>query len=87
RGFLRALVVAGPLALLAMEAGWVVTEVGRQPWIVQGVMRTAEAATESPGTGWLLAATLAAYAAIGGGTLLALRRLGRLPIPPDPREP
>ncbi len=87
RAFLRALLVAGPLAVLAMEAGWVVTEVGRQPWIVQGVMRTAEAATDAPGTGWVLAATLAAYAAIGAGTLLALRRLARQPIPPDPRDP
>jgi cytochrome d ubiquinol oxidase subunit I len=34
---------------VAIEAGWVVTEVGRQPWIIQGVMRTAEAVTPMPG--------------------------------------
>ncbi len=42
---LRALVAAGPLGFLAIEAGWVVTELGRQPWIIYGVMRTKEAIT------------------------------------------
>jgi cytochrome d ubiquinol oxidase subunit I len=42
---LRALVAAGPLGFLAIEAGWVVTELGRQPWIIYGVMRTKEAVT------------------------------------------
>jgi len=49
RPFLRALVLASPLGLLAIEAGWTVTEVGRQPWIVQGVLRTADAVTPMPG--------------------------------------
>src|SRR5207253_10782933 len=40
---LRALVAAGPLGFPAIEAGWVVTELGRQPWIIYGVMRTKEA--------------------------------------------
>ncbi len=43
--FLRAVVAAGPLGFVAIEAGWVVTEVGRQPWIIYGVMRTADAVT------------------------------------------
>ena len=47
--FLRALVVAAPLGFIAIETGWVVTEVGRQPWIIHGVMRTAEAVTPMPG--------------------------------------
>lgn len=42
---LRTLVAAGPLGFLAIEAGWVVTEVGRQPWIIYGVMRTEDAVT------------------------------------------
>jgi cytochrome d ubiquinol oxidase subunit I len=42
---LRALVAAGPLGFLAIEAGWVVTELGRQPWIIYGVMRTQKAVT------------------------------------------
>lgn len=47
--FLRALVIAGPLGFLAIETGWIVTEVGRQPWIIYRVMRTAEAVTPIPG--------------------------------------
>jgi cytochrome bd ubiquinol oxidase subunit I len=47
--FLRALVVASPLGFIAIEAGWTVTEVGRQPWIIYEVMRTAEAVTPMPG--------------------------------------
>jgi cytochrome d ubiquinol oxidase subunit I len=46
---LRALVVAGPLGFIAIEAGWVVTEVGRQPWIIHGILRTADAVTPVPG--------------------------------------
>jgi cytochrome d ubiquinol oxidase subunit I len=49
RRFLRALIRASPLGLVAIEAGWIVTEVGRQPWIIQGVMRTAAAVTPMPG--------------------------------------
>jgi cytochrome d ubiquinol oxidase subunit I len=49
RAFLRAVVLAAPLGLVAVEAGWVVAEVGRQPWIVQGVLRTADAVTAMPG--------------------------------------
>ena len=58
RWFLRAAVAAGPAAFLAIEAGWIVTEVGRQPWIMQGVMRTSEAVTSRPGIGWHLSGTL-----------------------------
>ena len=49
RWFLRAVVVAGPLGFIAIEAGWFVTEVGRQPWIIYGVMRTGDAVTPMPG--------------------------------------
>ena len=48
RWFLRALVAAGPLGFVAIEAGWVVTEVGRQPWIIYGIMRTEAAVTLMP---------------------------------------
>jgi cytochrome d ubiquinol oxidase subunit I len=47
--FLRVLVAAAPLGFIAIETGWVVTEVGRQPWIIQGVMRTSEAVTPMSG--------------------------------------
>jgi cytochrome d ubiquinol oxidase subunit I len=49
RWFLRASVAATPLGFVAIEAGWVVTEMGRQPWIIYGVMRTADAVTPMPG--------------------------------------
>jgi cytochrome d ubiquinol oxidase subunit I len=49
RWLLRSLVVCAPLGLIAVESGWVVTEVGRQPWIIYGIMRTAEAVTPMPG--------------------------------------
>ncbi|HEU4869857.1 MAG TPA: cytochrome ubiquinol oxidase subunit I [Pyrinomonadaceae bacterium] len=47
--FLRALVAAAPLGFIAIETGWTVTEVGRQPWIIYGVMPTSEAVTPMPG--------------------------------------
>lgn len=46
--FLRLLVVSAPLGVIAVEAGWTVTEVGRQPWIIQGLMRTKDAVTPMP---------------------------------------
>jgi cytochrome d ubiquinol oxidase subunit I len=49
RWFLCALVAASPLGFFAIEAGWTVTEIGRQPWIIYGVMRTADAVTPMPG--------------------------------------
>jgi len=49
RWFLRTIVAAAPLGFIAIEMGWTVTEVGRQPWIIYGVMRTSEAVTPMPG--------------------------------------
>jgi cytochrome d ubiquinol oxidase subunit I len=49
RGLLCALVLVAPFGFIATEAGWIVTEVGRQPWIVQGLMRTSHAVTPMPG--------------------------------------
>lgn len=47
--FLRGVALATPMGFLAVEAGWMVTELGRQPWIIHGVMRTADAVTPMPG--------------------------------------
>ena len=58
--FIRAMVAAAPLGLIAVEAGWVVTEVGRQPWIIYGVMRTVDAVTPMPG----LRVTFALYTSL-----------------------
>jgi cytochrome d ubiquinol oxidase subunit I len=49
RMLLRALTIVAPFGFIATEAGWIVTEVGRQPWVVQGLMRTADAVTPMPG--------------------------------------
>jgi cytochrome d ubiquinol oxidase subunit I len=49
RGFLKAVALAAPSGFLALEAGWMVTELGRQPWIIHRVMRTADAVTPMPG--------------------------------------
>jgi cytochrome d ubiquinol oxidase subunit I len=66
----KALMASTPLGILAVEVGWVVTEVGRQPWVVQGVMRTSEGV--SPGlTGAEATTTLAGFAVVYLG-LLAL---------------
>ena len=49
RWLLRALAAAAPMGFICTEAGWVVTEVGRQPWVIHGVLRTADAVTPMPG--------------------------------------
>lgn len=49
RWLLRLFVIATPMGYIAVEAGWIVTEVGRQPWIIYGIMRTADAVTPMPG--------------------------------------
>lgn len=73
--FLRAVAVSGVLAVIALEAGWVVTEVGRQPWTVVGQLLTRDAVTRT-GNIWLLfTATLVLYAAVGWATLRVLRIL------------
>ncbi|MEU4482773.1 cytochrome ubiquinol oxidase subunit I [Micromonospora sp. NPDC023966] len=77
RWFLRATTVSGLLAVVALEAGWVVTEVGRQPWTVRGHLLTRDAVTTS-GNLWLFfAATVALYAAVGATTVYVLRLLRR----------
>jgi cytochrome d ubiquinol oxidase subunit I len=77
RWFLRFAAAAGPLAILAVEAGWVATEVGRQPWVVYGVMRTSEAAGDYSGLWWLLGATAVVYAGMTVGAVVVLRSMAR----------
>ena len=67
-GLLRACIVAGPLGVVALEAGWLVTEYGRQPWVVRGALRTADAVTSfSP-----LAPTFAVFTAVYVGLAAAV---------------
>jgi cytochrome d ubiquinol oxidase subunit I len=79
--FYRALVVAGPLSLVALIAGWVVTEVGRQPWVVYHVMRTSQAVTGAGGIPVGYATLAVAYLALAVGVAWVLRRLYRMEEP------
>jgi cytochrome d ubiquinol oxidase subunit I len=82
RWFYRALVAAGPLSVVALLAGWVTTEVGRQPWVVYGVMRTEQAVTGAPGIPLGYAALVVVYAGVLAGVWWVLRRLARAPLEP-----
>jgi cytochrome d ubiquinol oxidase subunit I len=75
--FHRALVAAGPLAVVALIAGWVTTEVGRQPWVVYQVMRTEEAVTGASGIPVGFAALSLVYLALAAIAYVMLRRLAR----------
>jgi cytochrome bd ubiquinol oxidase subunit I len=75
--FLRVVAVSGIAAILAMEAGWIVTEVGRQPWVVYGVMRTEDAVTGASGVWLTFSIVLVLYALLGTATVLILRRMAR----------
>jgi cytochrome d ubiquinol oxidase subunit I len=75
--FHRALVAAGPLAVVALIAGWVTTEVGRQPWVVYEVMRTEDAVTGASGIPIGFAALSLVYLALAAIAYVMLRRLAR----------
>jgi cytochrome d ubiquinol oxidase subunit I len=77
--FYRAVVVAGPLALCALIAGWICTEVGRQPWIVYQVMRTSQAVTGADSVPVGYATLAAVYLALIIVVVWLLRRLARRP--------
>jgi cytochrome d ubiquinol oxidase subunit I len=78
--FYRALVVAGPLSLVALISGWVTTEVGRQPWVVYEVMRTTQAVTAAGGIPVGYATLAAFYACLVVAVAWILRRLARAPM-------
>jgi cytochrome d ubiquinol oxidase subunit I len=77
RWFLRAASASGFAAVVALEAGWIVTEVGRQPWVVFKILRTADAVTRAGGVQTTFIVVIGLYAVLGVATLLALRGLGR----------
>lgn len=74
RAFLLAVILASPLGFVAVEAGWTVTEVGRQPWIVHGILRTADAVTPMPGLGVTFALFTALYLGLAVAVVFLLRR-------------
>jgi cytochrome d ubiquinol oxidase subunit I len=75
--FLRAAAVAGIAAVFALEAGWVVTEVGRQPWIVSGYMKVEDAATANTGVWATFVVVLGMYLTVGVTTIRVLRGMSR----------
>lgn len=75
RWLMRGLITAGPLGFVALEAGWTVAEVGRQPWIIYRVMRTSEAVTRAPGVVATLVGFVVLYLLLGGTTVWLLRQL------------
>jgi cytochrome d ubiquinol oxidase subunit I len=80
--FYRALVLAGPAAVVALICGWVTTEVGRQPWVVYGVMRTDQAVTGAGGLPVGYGTLVAVYIGVGIAVVWILRRLARAPLDP-----
>ena len=75
--FLRAVAVSGIGAIVAMESGWIVTEVGRQPWVVYNVMRTKDASTGASGVWVTFSIALVLYTVLGIATVVTLRAMAR----------
>jgi cytochrome d ubiquinol oxidase subunit I len=74
RPFLKATIFSMTLGYVALESGWMVTELGRQPWIVQGVMRTSAAVTPMPGLGIPFALFTAVYIGLSAVVVYLIRR-------------
>jgi cytochrome bd ubiquinol oxidase subunit I len=95
--FLRSVAISGIAAVVALESGWIVTEVGRQPWIVDGFMRTSDAVTPAKGIWWVFAFTMLLYIGLFTTAGVILRSLsrrwregqdeGELPYSPPPPAP
>ncbi|SEL87657.1 cytochrome ubiquinol oxidase subunit I [Parapedobacter koreensis] len=88
RWLLRLFVIATPMGYIAVEAGWIVTEVGRQPWIIYGVMRTADAVTPMPGIAYSFYLFTAVFVSLSAIVVFLLHRqmkmVGKLYDATDP---
>lgn len=86
---LRLFVIATPLGYIAVEAGWIVTEVGRQPWIIQDIMRTADAVTPMPGMAYSFYLFTAIFVSLSALVVFLLYRqitmVGKLYDPTSPQ--
>jgi cytochrome d ubiquinol oxidase subunit I len=83
RWFYWAVVLAGPLSVIALWAGWITTEVGRQPWIVYQIMRTSEAVTGARGIPIGYGTLIVVYLGLAGGVGWLLRRFSHVPLAVD----
>src|SRR5204862_4596269 len=75
--FLRAVAVSGISAVVALECGWIVTEVGRQPWVVYNILRTKDAVTQADGVWVTFILILGLYVVLGTALVVVLRAMSR----------
>jgi cytochrome bd ubiquinol oxidase subunit I len=98
RWFLRAATIAGLVSIVSLECGWIVTEVGRQPWTVRGLLLTRDAVTTSGNVWAFFTGALVIYAGVGVAAVVVLRGMRRrwagadedtvdVPYGPDAQEP
>jgi cytochrome d ubiquinol oxidase subunit I len=81
RLLLWGIVLAGPLSFVAIELGWMVTELGRQPWVIYGILRTKDAVTTAPGLNISFLVFSGVYVVLAITLTLLLLRLARSPLP------
>jgi cytochrome d ubiquinol oxidase subunit I len=81
RILLWGVVLAGPLSFIAIELGWMVTELGRQPWVIYGILRTSDAATTAPGINITFLTFSGIYVILSITLIWLLLRLARSPLP------
>lgn len=85
--FLKLFIFATPLGFIALEAGWTVTEVGRQPWIIQDIMRTADAVTPMPGIQYSFYLFTFIYFTLSVAVIVLLQRqIKMVPVVYDVKE-
>ena len=77
RWLMWVLLICSPLTFVALEAGWVTAELGRQPWIIYNIMRTSDGVTTNSGVAFFFFVFLAIYIALAVATITLLRRLAR----------
>jgi cytochrome d ubiquinol oxidase subunit I len=87
RWLLGCVVVAGPLSVVALIAGWCTTEVGRQPWIVYDVQRVSQAVTGASDIPIGYGTLSVVYLVLAVIVFLILRRIARIPLPPEAAGP
>jgi cytochrome d ubiquinol oxidase subunit I len=75
--FLRASAAAGAVSIVSLECGWIVTEVGRQPWTVVGLLLTRDAVTTTGNVWVFFIAVVLIYTAVGTGAVLVIRSMTR----------
>jgi cytochrome d ubiquinol oxidase subunit I len=81
RLLLWGIVLSGPLSFVAIELGWMVTELGRQPWVIYGILRTQNAVTTAPGLDISFLVFSVVYVVLAITLTVLLLRLARSPLP------